>query len=71
MSELDRTLNRQLHSLGLSAESPPDVASWRALLAKVSQTYGEHKHGHYLLERSLDVSSQEMLALNESLVKSR
>lgn len=67
MSELDRTLNRQLRSLGLSAESPPDVASWRALLAKVSQTYGEHKHGHYLLERSLDVSSQEMLALNESL----
>ena len=33
----------------------------------MNQTYNDHKHDYYLLERSLEVSSQEMLALNESL----
>jgi signal transduction histidine kinase len=68
MSDYDRTLNRQLRSLGLTPDSPPaDAAGWRAFLGKVNQTYREHKHDYYLLERSLEVSSQEMLALNESL----
>ncbi|QTR48245.1 response regulator [Thiothrix litoralis] len=67
MSEFDRTLNRQLRSLGLNPDAAPDAASWRAFLSKVNQTYSDHKHDYYLLERSLEVSSQEMLALNESL----
>lgn len=67
MSEFDRTLNRQLRSLGLSPDQPPDIASWRAFLDKVERSYRDHKDAYYLLERSLDVSSHELLALNASL----
>ena len=67
MSDYDRTLNRQLYSLGLDPDTVPDVASWQAFLKKANQTYSDHKQAYYVLERSLEVSSQEMLALNESL----
>ncbi|QQZ30165.1 response regulator [Thiothrix subterranea] len=67
MSDYDRTLNRQLRSLGLNPEAPPDAASWRAFLNRISHTYDDHKQAYYVLERSLEVSSQEMLALNATL----
>lgn len=67
MSEYSRTLNRQLRNLRLNPEEAPDVASWRAFLEKIDQSYNDHRHAYYLLERSLDVSSQELLSLNESL----
>lgn len=67
MSEYSRTLNRQLRSLGLDPDQPPDLAGWRAFLDRVEQSYNDHRHAYYLLERSLDVSSQELLSLNESL----
>ncbi|MBU0656688.1 MAG: response regulator [Gammaproteobacteria bacterium] len=67
MRDLDRTLTRQLRSLGLTSDTPPDASGWQAFLDKVGQTYSDHKHHYYLLERSLEVSSQELLALNESL----
>jgi signal transduction histidine kinase/CheY-like chemotaxis protein len=68
MSDYEHTLTRQLRNLGLEPDAPPaDASSWRAFLDKVNQTYSGYKHDYYLLERSLDVSSQELLALNESL----
>ncbi len=67
MSDYDRTLNRQLRSLGVTPDAAPDAAGWRAFLDKVNQTYNDHKHDYYLLERSLEMSSKEMLELNASL----
>ncbi|MBO0614705.1 ATP-binding protein [Thiothrix fructosivorans] len=67
MSDYDRTLNRQLRSLGLTPDAPPDAASWQTFLNRVNQAYHEHKHAYYVLERSLEVSSQEMHALNATL----
>ncbi|OQX01506.1 MAG: hypothetical protein BWK73_45850 [Thiothrix lacustris] len=67
MSEYDRTLNRQLRSLGLTADTPPDADHWQTFLTRVNQAYSEHKHAYYVLERSLEVSSQEMHTLNETL----
>ena len=69
MSDYDRTLNRQLRSLGLTPDAPPDAASWQTFLNRVNQAYNEHKHAYYVLERSLEVSSQEMHSLNETLQK--
>ena len=67
MSDYGRTLQRQLRSLGLTPDEPPDVSNWRSFLSRVDKTYNDHKQAYYVLERSLEVSSQEMLALNESL----
>ena len=60
-------LHRQLRTVGLCAESPPDAQSWARLLERVSQTYTECDQERYTLERSFDLSSHEMFELNESL----
>ncbi len=64
-------LQRQLKRLGLTAaHSPKDSADWQALLERVSQSYAESDRGRTLLERSLDVTSQEMQGLYEDLRRS-
>ncbi len=61
-------LTRQLKRLGLEPSTvPPSPESWQQLLARVSQSYVESDQGHELLERSIALSSTEMLALNEQL----
>ena len=67
MSGYSRTLQRQLRKLNLSADQAPDADTWQQFLKKVDTTYTEYRNGRYLMERSLDLSSQEMQALNESL----
>lgn len=67
MSGYSRTLQRQLRKLNLSADQAPDTDTWQQFLKKVDTTYTEYRNGRYLMERSLDLSSQEMQALNESL----
>lgn len=64
-------LKRQLKYLGMDpAGPPPDEASWRALLARVDATYEQADQDRYTLERSLDVSSQEMAQLFRDLERS-
>ena len=61
-------LKRQLKRLGLSAEGPPPSADlWPQLLDKVSRAYTEAEDDRYLLERSQEVASNEMNALNAEL----
>jgi diguanylate cyclase (GGDEF)-like protein len=63
-----RDVERLLKRLGLSADRPPvDVAAWSALLDGVSRAYDEADDQRYTLERSLEVSSQEMRALHDAL----
>jgi signal transduction histidine kinase/ActR/RegA family two-component response regulator len=60
-------LKRQLKRLGVSAQEPPSAAQWRAVLERVSRSYGEADQDRYTLERSLSISSREMQDLYENL----
>jgi signal transduction histidine kinase/ActR/RegA family two-component response regulator len=65
---LDPLLLRQLKRLGiLDPEVPPDPRTWSRLLEKIASTYRDHEDGYELLERSLSISSEEMMQLNQSL----
>ena len=66
--ELHRLLVRQLRRLGISEPgAPPGPEAWQQLLKTVSRTYASAEEDRYLLERSLDLSSNEMQALYENL----
>ncbi len=67
--EYHRILERQLRRLGLSTVDPPDAVSWPDLLALVSSSYHEADADRYTLERSIEISSNEMRALHEVLTE--
>lgn len=61
-------LARQLRRLGLSeAATPTDPAVWRNLLERIGQSYEDAEQNRYLLERSLQISSQEMREVYDEL----
>ena len=55
-----RLLARQLRKLGLDASKAPDDEHWEALLDHVSAAYQQADSDRYTLERSLQISSDEM-----------
>ena len=65
--ELHPLLLRQLRKVGADPGEPPSAARWALLLDRVSQTYAEADQDRYTVERSLELSSAEMRALNDSL----
>ncbi len=64
-------LARQLRKLGLQPDAAPDAAAFAALLARVSAVYADVDQERYVLERSQDIASREMVALNEALRSSQ
>ncbi|HVS18829.1 MAG TPA: response regulator [Planctomycetota bacterium] len=69
---MHRLLERQLRRLGLADPlAPPDAEHWRALLEHVDRVYAQADDDRYLLERSLDLSSRELMQVNQSLEASR
>jgi diguanylate cyclase (GGDEF)-like protein len=62
-----RSLERQLRRLALSAVDPPDAGGWSKLLGLVNAAYREAEADRYTLERSIEVSSEEMRALHDVL----
>ncbi len=61
-------LSRQLTRCGIEdADEAPSAAAWTAFLERVARTYKEADEERYLLERSLAISSTEMLELTGSL----
>lgn len=60
---MHRLLARQLRKLGLDASAGPDDEQWEALLARVSDAYQQADDDRYTLERSLQISSDEMQAM--------
>ncbi|GLY15042.1 hypothetical protein Kisp01_20570 [Kineosporia sp. NBRC 101677] len=64
---LHRLLTRQLRRLELDRDQSPPQPAWARLLSVVSATYEQADNDRYLLERSLEVSSAEMLGLHNSL----
>lgn len=65
---MHRVLSRQLRRLGLTLDEPPeDIASWKWFVQKVESAYEEADRSRYLLERSLEVSSRELLDANRQI----
>ena len=65
---LHPVLQRQLRRLGIAGDGlPPDVDVWRELLQRVSRCYQDADQERYTLERSLQVSGQEMQRIHDDL----
>lgn len=64
---MHKILARQLKRLKLNVASPPDQQSWQALLDFISQHYQGMDDNHYLMERAVELSSQEMQLLYEQI----
>ncbi len=62
-----RLLGRLLRRTGLEPDQQPDLASWNEFLNGASALLADLERDRYLLERSLDASSVEMLDLNAEL----
>jgi diguanylate cyclase (GGDEF)-like protein/PAS domain S-box-containing protein len=57
-------LLRQLKRLGLDdLQTPPDKDQWRQILERVDRAYWEADQERYLIERTQEISSQEMQEL--------
>ncbi len=65
--ELHPLLQRQLQRLQLSTTDAPDGATWPRLVERVSRAYHDFDQERYLLERSQDLASHELMALNDAL----
>jgi len=66
--QLHNLLIRQLNRLELTCDMPPaDLKKWQTILEKVSKAYDEADQERYMIERSMDISSRELLDLNEKL----
>ncbi|MDZ4323337.1 MAG: PAS domain-containing protein [Alphaproteobacteria bacterium] len=68
--EYHKTLKRQLKNLGLDGP-PPSLQDWEKVKEIVSRTYTEADQERYLLERSMELSSQEMLEINQKLERAQ
>lgn len=67
-TSLHKLLIRQLHRLGMNEDTTPkELSQWQTLLQSINRTYNESDQERYLLERSMDISSREMQALNDKL----
>lgn len=65
---ISHRLAAQLKRCRLTAtDLPTSQEQWAKLLHIIDSTYTSHHEAYYLLERSLEVSSQEMSALYENL----
>jgi two-component system cell cycle sensor histidine kinase/response regulator CckA len=65
-----RLVDHQLLKLGLSAESPPDAAQWRAFLEQVEGAYLEDEEDRQTLERTMTLSADETWRLHDGLLRS-
>ncbi len=59
---MHRLLNRQLNKVGLNPNTTPTEDQWKKLLALVDESYKSADRDRYTLERSLDISSEELQA---------
>lgn len=66
-ADLHPIIARQLRRLGITPDQAPDAATFGRLLERVSQAYTEFDRERYLLDRSQNIASSEMTALNTAL----
>lgn len=63
------SLERQLKKLAITSRDSTTDDSWQALLETVSNSYAQSDRDRYTLERSLQISSDEMRDLYDTLKK--
>ena len=69
---MHKLLERQLHKIGL--DGPLNIVSgdqFQKLLSHINNTYNESDNERYLLERSMEISSKEMMELNQKLANAQ
>ena len=66
-ADFHTSLKRLLKRLKLSAETPPSNDSWQTFLKRLNSSFQEYDEERYMLERSLQISSDEMKTLNEEI----
>ena len=64
---MHRTLNRQLKRLGIDNNTYPEQSQWGHFLKMVENVYEGADRDRYLSERSLEISSNELMELNKQL----
>jgi signal transduction histidine kinase len=66
--ELHKLMQRQLKRSGMTLDSlPTDQEKWQQFIQSIDKAYENSDQERYLLERSMDLSSRELLTLNEKL----
>ncbi|KTD13282.1 sensor histidine kinase [Legionella jamestowniensis] len=70
--ELHKLLLRQLNRAQIEVDNlPSDLKQWQEFISRVNKTYQETDQERYLLERSMNISSREMMLLNEKLERAQ
>jgi diguanylate cyclase (GGDEF)-like protein len=64
---LHPVLQRQLRKLGLSVDAAPDAEAWTQFIERVDCYYRDSDQDRYTVERSLEISSEEMRDLTRQL----
>jgi len=67
---MHKLLQRQLKKLGLTTETLPAIADWKAFVEKINQVYQQSDKDRYVMERGLSISLEETQALNERIKQS-
>ncbi|MDP1601685.1 MAG: ATP-binding protein [Legionella sp.] len=70
--ELHKLLKRQLERLGLSYDSlPSNLVDWQSIINSINKSYVETDQERYLLERSMSISSNELMEINDQLERAQ
>ena len=66
--DLHKTLKRKLNRFKLSHDAlPQSIVEWQAFLSAINNSYLESDQERYILERSSETASKEMMVLNSRL----
>lgn len=66
--EIHKLLLRQLEKVNISVDKKPDTdEQWLAFLERINNSYNDADQERYLHERSMEISSREMMGLNKRL----
>ncbi|WP_454781055.1 ATP-binding protein [Legionella sp. WA2022007384] len=66
--EIHKLLKRQLEHSNIAEDKKPESdEQWKTFLQRINNTYMEADQERYLHERSIKISSREMMSLNEKL----
>ncbi|KTD20836.1 hypothetical protein [Legionella israelensis] len=66
--DIHKLLKRQMKNLQLNFDiRPENNEKWHEFISRVNKAYIDADQEHYLNERSIDISSKELMALNQKL----
>lgn len=66
--EIHKLLLRQLEKIHISVDKKPETdEQWQAFIKRINNSYMDADQERYMHERSMDISSREMMGLNQKL----